>query len=312
MRDKYTKPVLTLDQQIDRIAKKGFIISDESRDIFKTFLLHHWYYHISSYVKCFCKTENWNDTTESKEVRDFDIINLYTQDRTLQYHLLNVLLRIEVFLKSTFIYAMTQIYQDPFCHINKNVSTHKNRKYRLELIDKIQEENKASPILINFFDHYDEEYATIWHLVEVASFGSFTKLFTLLPHKILDYFYENLKIWEWENISLGEKREILKNWLKWLATMRNRIAHSEMTRSIRALPTIKLPWIQQELNTTRSYIQLLIHFYECMFWEPNSLELKNFCYQILQNISIIPGLLENEKKRIWIFGNWQEWSKDKL
>gem|GEM_PF-4544762 len=41
MRDKYTKPVLTLDQQIERIESKGFLISDESRDSFKTFLLQH-------------------------------------------------------------------------------------------------------------------------------------------------------------------------------------------------------------------------------------------------------------------------------
>lgn len=306
MRDKYTKPVLTLDQQIERIESKGFLISDESRDSFKTFLLQHWYYHISSYVKCFCQAKDWNDITESKNVRDIDIINLYAQDRTLQYHLLNVLLRIEVFLKSTFVYTMGQIHKDPFCHLNKETITHKNRKDRIELIDRIQEENKGSPILTNFFEHYDEKYATIRHLVEVSSFGSFTKLFRYLPHKILNYFYENLKIEEWKNISDGDKKEILKNWLKGLTTMRNRIAHSEMTRSVRELPKIKLPWISTKLNTTRSYIQLLIHLYTCMFWDESAMELKTFCYRILENIDAIPGITENERKRIWIWWNWKD------
>ena len=106
------------------------------------------------------------------------------------------MLRIEVFLKSTFVYAMGQIHQAPFCHLHKETITHNNRKDRIKLIDRIQEEKKGSPILTNFFEHYDEKYATIWHLVEVSSFGSFTKLFRYLPHKILNYFYENLKIEE--------------------------------------------------------------------------------------------------------------------
>ncbi len=303
---KYSKPVLKIQLLIDKIKEKGFEMSDhEAENVVWPFVVNNGYYHISSYMKCFCKSENSIDTVEGKNINFRNVITLYRLSKDLEEVLFSMLLRIEVFLKSNFIHHTTQFYNDAFWHIKpQNIISIDSWEHRKECIRKIQKENKNAPIVKSFFDKYKGRYLTIWHLVEVASFWSFTRLFTYLPHEISVSFYELL----WIEFEIKEDRRIynqkqFKNRLRGLCEMRNRIAHSEMIRWKMALPRIKLPNIDRELNTTCSYIQLIYHLSLRIVEKDAADTFYAYCYYILCKIEDIDGIREVEKSRIGITNN---------
>jgi len=298
----YEKPVMDIDWFIERIISKWFKISDEQSA--KDFLNKKWYYHISSYIKCFCDIVNSEDKTISDNIDFNNVISLYSLDKELQKELLSAVLEIETLIKSDFVQILSLKYNSPFWYANnQNITSRTNDKME-DLLEKINKDTSKSAACIHFLAKYDSKYLPVWHLVEFASFWSFTKLFHYLKDQDLFIFCK--KYWailqNWN--SLIYDKDQLKQRLKWLADLRNRLAHLEITRSPRGLPWIILPWFQWniKLNTVSAYIQLMHHFLK-MIDENMANDYYNNCYDILFKISQIWWIHSREFNKIWLNEN---------
>ncbi|PID34902.1 MAG: hypothetical protein CR971_00820 [candidate division SR1 bacterium] len=303
---KYTKPTLSLTKLVDHLRKKGFIIKsdEESEDNVKSFLCNNGYYHTSSYMKCFYVPNLQTDKVQKENIAFINVIMLYLLDKQLQIVLLQSLLKIETFLKGFLLHNTSQKYKDPFWHTKQEYLTHQNYHNMIDIVERIQKDNQLSKISKDFFSKYDEEvYLPCWHLLEISSFGPFTKMFDFLKGEILLDFCTLLNV---DCTEEGYDIDQFKGWLKGLCYFRNRIAHSEITWSIQRLPQIKLPSISKKLNTVCSYIQLMYHIITYIEGQDGADRFYLYCYDILLRIDKIPGITEKEKKRIGIWGNWKE------
>ncbi|EAL5455899.1 Abi family protein, partial [Campylobacter coli] len=89
----------------------------------------------------------------------------------------------------------------------------------IEFMEKVEQEKSRSNEV--FIKHIKEKYKTnhlpIWALSEILSFGTLTKLYTILPKilkkEIANSFHENLDI------------KVFDNWLLGLTVVRNTCAH---------------------------------------------------------------------------------------
>ena len=295
---------MNIDWFIERIKSKWFFIWDI--DFVKDFLNKNWYYHISSYIKCFCDTDNWED--EAFNDIDFhSVISLYNIDKKLQKELLNAVLKIETLLKANFIQKLCIKHQSPFWYLERRNLAFMASEELKKLVLDIQDKIKKSHACKHFFSKYSNEYLPIRHLVEFSSFGSFTKLFDYLKDDDLFMFcdlywavYQN-----WSSIFYDKKQ--LKTRLKGLADFRNRLAHSEITWSPTALSQIVLPKYSSssKINTTSSYIQLIYHFLKMISIEEANTFYET-CFDYLSKITEIKWIHDRELNKIWLAWNWED------
>ena len=293
---------MDVDWFIKRIKSKWFKISDEQS--VKDFLSKKWYYHISAYIKCFCETVNWDDKTILENTDFNNVISLYYLDKELQKEILNAVLEIETLLKADFVQTLSDKYQSPFRYINDQNITSRTSDKMDDLVKKIHKDVEKSSACLHFFAKYDSEYLPIRHLTEFASFWSFTKMFHFLKDQDLFNFCQKYWAIIQDNDSLRYDKDQLKQRLKWLSDLRNRLAHSEITWSQRALPKIILPWFPWEIkiNTISSYIQLIFHFLKKID-ENMANDYYNNCYDILFKISQIWWIHSREFNKIWLNEN---------
>ena len=301
----YTKKVIDINWFIGRIESKWFSISDVN--ITKNFLDKKWYYHTSTYIKCFCETVDWEDKTIIDKIDFINVITLFNLDKKLQEKLLNAVLEIETFIKADFIQRLSINYKSPFWYLDRNNVAYRAEENFKKSILKIQDDNKKSPAFKHFFEKYKWDFLPIRHIVEFSSFGSFTKLFDFLKDDDLFLFCSKYNAVSITNTGIMYDKEQLKQRLKWLSSLRNRLAHSEISRSPKALPQIILPWfyLQLKLNTLSSYIQLIYHFLK-MIDEEYAETFYTDCYYLLLEISKIKWIHIREFNKIGLKEWWEK------
>ncbi|MBB1579058.1 MAG: Abi family protein [candidate division SR1 bacterium] len=288
----YTKPVKTIAELLEKLKEKGFIITPREEGLIKSFLENTGYYHVSSYMKSFFDPDKKEDKVQKKDIPFGNVINLYRQDRKLQSFLIWLLLHIEVFLKAKFIHITCEKYGSPFWYLDQTNLF----KSCDNLVNDIILNNKKSHILKNYKEKYGKnEPFPLWHIVEVASFGPFSDFFAHTKQEINTEFYKMFDFGE------GIYYRQFLGWLHGLCRLRNRVAHSEISRSMRLLPEIKLPYIKASINSLTAYICLIYLFLKIEnqgFADGLFHELLN----CLEDIAKIDGLTFPEKQRIGING----------
>lgn len=294
----YTKPVKTIDEIIVILRERGFLIPQDQEARVKHFLETEWYYHSSSYIKSFY-AKGKRDRVAKANIPFENVIHLYYCEKNLQHLILRALLKIETFLKAKLVHITCDLYKDPFRYKDSQKIYDWDVQLVEKLVNEIIEENQKSPIISDFRKKHGNADLPFWYLAEVASFGPFIKFFHFAKEDILNEFYILFGVHQhhWKFY----KNQFFSR-LSALCRIRNRVAHSEILWSIRALPEILLPNYKYTLNTTTSYICLIAWF---LSKAEESVAIKMFydMMTFLDTADAIKGVTFHEKQRMGINGN---------
>ncbi len=174
---KYTKPPLSIPEQISRLKLRGLNFSDEIKAAH--YLSNISYYRLRAYTFPFQDNNDpahpFNHTISFEE-----IIQLYVFDRKLRLLVFNAIEKIEVALRTKIVYEFSMtfgshwyedgnMYRDNY-HFNRNIAT---------LYDEINRSTET------FIQHYKNTYTSpinppAWMSLEVVSMGLLSKLFSNL------------------------------------------------------------------------------------------------------------------------------------
>lgn len=211
----YSKPPLTIEEQLKKFIKRGLIVSDEVNAT-KT-LSSIGYYRLSGYLHPlrerdakglvldkFVDNSNWNTA-----------LTLYEFDRKLRLLVLDALERVEVAIRCQLVYHFSHSY-GPFGY-TKSINFHEAFNHEFWLTGITKETNRSSEA---FIKHYQSKYEgypelPLWMLAEVLSLGS------------LSYAYGGLKNDDKKVISsyFNVHHKSLSDWLHSLSYIRNVCAH---------------------------------------------------------------------------------------
>ena len=216
----YPKPFKTISELLEILKNRGLIINDDK--FASDFLYNVNYYRLSAYFIPFYESENVFKSNVTFE----NICELYEFDKELREIIFKYLEQIEIILRTRISHTHAREY-GAFGYRNDENSLNKSYKIRNnstktvydEFMEKVEQETNRSNEV--FIKHIKEKYKTnhlpIWALSEILSFGTLTKLYTILPKilkkEIANSFHENLDI------------KVFDNWLLGLTVVRNTCAH---------------------------------------------------------------------------------------
>ncbi len=205
----YTKPPLSIDEQVKRLRDRGLIIDNE--DDLRYFLKNVSYYHLSIYFKFFQTDDIFHTGTTFA-----DVVKIYTFDNKLRFLLLELLERVEKSFKARVAYQLSvgtaqshphqsvELFKDEFLH----------NEIQHMFIDEVRKSKEIS------IEHYQQKYTSpplppIWTMVEILSFGQ-----TVRFGKSLKREYKNSIA---RTFSADE--QFVMSWMHSLSVLRNNCAH---------------------------------------------------------------------------------------
>ncbi len=211
----YTKPPLSLQQQLDLLKDRGLVVTDEPRTLHLLATIS--YYRLSGYWFPMRQSSTSGDRlNEFKPNATFDqVVQLYEFDRELRALVLSAVERIEIAVRTQMTYHFGEAH-GAFGHTDVN-NFHPNFRHQPWLDGLEKEVVRAKD---KFVQHYRERYSgfprlPIWMATEVMSFGS------------LSYFYTGMTNEDKRTVAsffnLHYRR--LQNWLHVITYIRNVCAH---------------------------------------------------------------------------------------
>ena len=217
MKNPYTKPPLSIKEQISLLKQRGMYFSDEN--FAENYLSHVHYYRLRAYWIHFEK-DKINHIFEHNTSFD-NIIKIYEFDRELRLLILDAIERIEVSLRAQMVNVLSQKYGshafDNELIFSDNVQWQKHQKQLKDDMAKL----KSSPSFIRHFqENYAEEYPPLWAVCECVSLGLLSKYYKNLKYrdkKDIAYIYNNIS------------PDVFQSWIHHLVTVRNVCAHHTKT-----------------------------------------------------------------------------------
>lgn len=223
---KFTKPALTIPQQIAKLIARGLLIEDDAE--VEHYLRFIGYYRLSAYALPLQQS-----ATPGKSFKPGttfrNILDLYRFDRELRLLAMDAIERIEVAVRTVIVNEMA-VKHGPHWFMDADHFDGTSRSLRhSELLDHLDAEFKISAggtrphrrhheVFINhYFDTYTSPYLPpIWMISETLTLGMWSKIFA------------NIKLpAERKAIAanFGIDEQILRNWLHALTYLRNLCAH---------------------------------------------------------------------------------------
>ncbi|SHJ63323.1 Abortive infection bacteriophage resistance protein [Malonomonas rubra DSM 5091] len=214
----YSKPPLSIDEQVTRLTQRGLVCENPER--LKHYLTHIGYYRLSAYWLPFeqppVEPNSRNHNFEAGTTFD-RVLDLYDFDRKLRLLVMNAIERIEVAIRTCWANAMamrhgshahmdSELFKDPWQH-------------QRDLAALSREIEKSSEV---FIKHYLDQYSKpllppIWATVEMMSFGQ------------LSYWFSNTKSTEIKKEVMQSLKlptiEVLEKVMHTLTPVRNTAAH---------------------------------------------------------------------------------------
>ena len=216
----YTKYASTYDQQIQLLSSRGVVITDVEKA--KEYLSDIGYYRLGFYVYPFELTYPFLDHRRSHNVipgtRIEDIVAFYYYDLDLRNLLNRYLSRIEVAIRTSIIYELSNKYStnqywyvDPAIVDNSFIQTFTTQYYgKIKLKDPIKRHHRK----------YLGSYAPAWKAMEYMTFGNLENLYDKLKCNADKSLISNL---------LGEPAiGVFKNYLSVVREVRNSCAHGNV------------------------------------------------------------------------------------
>lgn len=171
-----------------------------------------------------------------------EIVNLYYFDEKLRELFLRYLLRIERHLRTLISYYFVECYgisQDEYLNVN---NYNKARKYK-NVINKLVVilEKTTNTTDYNYINYYRDTYGNLplWVTTNVLTFGSLSKMFTVLPQSIKSRICKHFN-----NINQNQ----MDSFLSVLTKYRNVCAHGECLFSYKTVDSISDTSLHEKLK----------------------------------------------------------------
>ncbi|WP_419420728.1 Abi family protein [Legionella sp. D16C41] len=215
-KEKYLKPSLNFQEQLEKLKKRGLIITNEvlALDVLSNIN----YYRLSAYWLPFKQRDKYGNLLEQfqENVSLENILELYEFDRKLRLLIMDALERIEISIRTHITYHLADCY-GPFA-LNNSRNFHNKFDHKTWLLQG-QDEIKRSKE--PFIEHYMNKYEgfpnlPVWMATEVTSFGSISFLYKGLKN-------EDKRAIARKHYNLHPKT--LANFLHFLTYVRNICAH---------------------------------------------------------------------------------------
>ncbi|NLB81268.1 MAG: Abi family protein [Clostridiaceae bacterium] len=227
----YNKPVLTFEEQIDLLEKRGLIIPDKART--KRHLSNVSYYRMSAYMLPYrIIDQNGNRLDQFKAGATWDdVYNLYKFDRKLRLLVFDAIERIEIALRTQMIYQLSHKYGSHWQDNSKIFKASKANRYNVftDIQNHITNQlnaNKKVPFIEHYLKTYDNPPTPpSWMSVELLYFSELSKICNNLVNRD-----------DRTNISkaFGVKDDtVFCSWLHTLSYVRNICAHHARLWNIR-------------------------------------------------------------------------------
>ncbi|MCJ7813077.1 Abi family protein [bacterium] len=225
-KQKFQKPPLSIDQQIDLLQRRGLIIKD--KDFAHHFLQFVSYYRLSQYTYTFeLKNTDESRTHKFKDNITFqDVVDLYVFDSQLRSHMMNAIERIEIAFRTrlnsimcmrhgSHWYMNHKLFVDKFNQIE--FIEHVNKECGHSAIAGSFKEKKRESFIKHYFNKYDyPSLPPCWMISEILSIGRWSFIFSCIKDRK-----------DQKNISgsFNLHYRILDSWIQSIVYLRNLCAH---------------------------------------------------------------------------------------
>lgn len=207
----FSKPALTIMQQIERLRSRRMIITDVSEA--EHHLRHIQYYRLGAYWLPF-ETDHATHTFRQGTTLD-DVLRLYEFDRELRLIVLDAIERIEVSFRSVWAHCLA-IEHGPHAHMDPRIVKDEAR-WRSFLSAILKDVGRSNEVFIrHMLENYIELVPPIWATSEVLSLGALSK------------WYENIRSRRTKSIissAYDLDEGVLESWLRHVTYVRNLCAH---------------------------------------------------------------------------------------
>ena len=228
----YNKSHLTYLEQIQLLRNRGLIINDEVFAIIK--LQHISYYRLSAYFLPFQATKDKFDEGTTFET----IIDLYHFDKELRILTFNAIEKIEIFLRASVAYYFSKNHH-VFGHANKESFCSNDMDFEWLKNDITKETSRSKETFVKHFrDNYDGNILPIWMVVEIVSFGTLSKLYTMLCPQTEKEILDGINLPSF----------VFKNWLHVFSYVRNISAHHSRLWNRQFVIKAKIPKHKKEFQ----------------------------------------------------------------
>ncbi|MDI9859628.1 Abi family protein [Flectobacillus roseus] len=271
----YSKPALTINDQLDQLENRGLLIND--RNFAYNFLENVSYYRLAGYWWSL-QSDKINHIFKPKS--DFQTVaNLYNFDKDLRALVFNYIEKIEISLRTRMIYQLSTQHNPNWFEDSSLFQNQADFKSNLDIID--DELKRCKEVFIKeHFKKYDS-FSTktpqfnrppAWKTIEIISMGHLSRLYGNLKN--------NLKVKnDIPDAFLVPNHTFFSSWLQSISLIRNFCAHHSRLWNKTLVTTPRLPtrpkgrWIK---NLPNSYsVQKLYPVLCCMRYLLNSIDPSN-------------------------------------
>ena len=209
MKKIYQEPI-SIENQVKNVIDLGLLVEDKSYA--KKILGRISYYRL---IKAYSITLK-KDGRYISGISFEDIVSLYKFDRELRQLIFEIIEHIEVSLRAVITNYFSLKYGNFGYKDLSNVGKYKNRyKEALNDLERETKRNRRSPFIKNFKDNYEGGEIPLYAVIEVASFGTLSKMYKNMKNedksKIAKVFHTDYHYFE--------------SWIENFAYIRNICAH---------------------------------------------------------------------------------------
>jgi len=290
--NKYDKKHKTFDEQLEILKERGLLISNATYAITK--LNHINYYRLSAYFLPFQHKKSSQEKNKFLSNTSFEnIIQLYYFDTELRKIIFEAIEVIEIYFRTQISYFHAKEF-GPYGYLDiKNFKT--NQDFFGKIITLITNETSRSEeeFIAHFRDKYQTKDLPIWTLVEVISFGTLSKIYTILKTDEQKIVIQKLK---------GINNSVFKNWLHALSVIRNICAHHSRLWNKTLGVKFEVPRkmsLFQNIQNDKIFFALNVIEYILTCIDEDELEFKIKIQQLLEKYPYI------DKKAMGFADGWQ-------
>ena len=231
----YTKPALSIDQQVEHLLSCGMVLPDieqTQRD-----LIHKNYYRLRAYWLPFeVKKPGDDDTYLQPDTTWSKIMALYEFDRQLRICLMDAIQRFEISARTGFAYHLAMKYGP---HAHENPAIFFNPDTHQQLLTKLIKDYQDSPEV--FAAHHRDKYPDlqtppIWASCELMTLGQLSRWYSALKSTADQRLIAK---------SYGLHESTLRSFLHHLTVVRNSCAHHGRVWNRTLVVTMKVPTDRQ-------------------------------------------------------------------
>lgn len=284
MKKIYQEPI-SIDNQVKNLIDLGLLVEDKTYA--KKILGRISYYRL---IKAYSITLK-KDGRYISGISFEDIVSLYKFDRELRQLIFEIIEHIEVSLRAVITNYFSLKYGNFGYKDLSNVGKYKNRyKEALNDLERETKRNRRSPFIKNFKDNYEGGEIPLYAVIEVASFGTLSKMYKNMKNedksKIAKVFHTDYHYFE--------------SWIENFAYIRNICAHYGRLYGAKLTKSPKLYKEYLKNNISNNTIFATLVNLKIVSEEENY---KNFYHDLTALIARYENI---ELRHVGFIENWKE------